>query len=213
MAPIDGVVSTRTVQFGQMVSSAISNVGGGTATMVLSDLSHMFVYASVDESDIGAVVVDQPAEITADAHPGKRFKGKVVRIATKGVNVTNVITFEVRIEVTSENKSLLKPEMTANVNIVTADKDSTLSVPATAITRQKGQSFVTVKKSVGSSEQVPVEVGMTEGSNVEILSGVNENDEVILQRSELDSRWRAGADQRKAPPVGMMMGAPRGGRR
>ena len=68
-APIDGVVSARNVQIGQIISSGISNVGGGTTTMILSDLSRIFVLASVDESDIGQVKAGQPATITADACP------------------------------------------------------------------------------------------------------------------------------------------------
>src|SRR5439155_4332181 len=94
-APMDGVVSALNVQIGVIIASGITNVAGGTTIMTLSDLSHVFVLASVDESDIGTIVVDQPAIITVDAYPGRQFKGKVVRIATKGVNVTNVVTFEV----------------------------------------------------------------------------------------------------------------------
>src|SRR5262249_12618539 len=116
-APMDGVVAALNVQIGTIISSGITNVGGGTTILSLSDLSHIFVLASVDESEIGSVAIDQQAVITVDAFPGRRFRGKVVRIATRGVNVSNVVTFEVKIEVLGENKTLLKPEMTANVQI------------------------------------------------------------------------------------------------
>ncbi|MCX6999121.1 MAG: efflux RND transporter periplasmic adaptor subunit [Candidatus Sumerlaeota bacterium] len=92
-SPIDGVVSARTVQVGQIISSGISNVGGGTTVLTLSDLSRIYVLASVDESDIGKVDEEQDVLITADAYPEKFFSGKVVRIATKGVNASNVVTF------------------------------------------------------------------------------------------------------------------------
>ena len=135
-APIDGIVTTRNVQIGQIISSGISNVGGGTTVLTLSDLSRIFVHASVDESDIGKVKVDQPAVITTDAFPQRKFRGQVVRIASRGVNSTNVVTFEVKIEVMDRNKSLLKPEMTANIEIIVAQKDAALLVPSEAIYRK-----------------------------------------------------------------------------
>ncbi|KPJ72139.1 MAG: hypothetical protein AMS14_08415, partial [Planctomycetes bacterium DG_20] len=88
VAPMDGVVTARNVQTGQIISSAISNVGGGTTVLTLSDLSRIFVKASVDESDIGKVAKDQPVIVTADAFPDTRFRGKVIRIAPRGVNVS-----------------------------------------------------------------------------------------------------------------------------
>src|SRR5207247_967479 len=126
LAPMDGVVAARTVQIGQIIASAISNVGGGTTVMTLSDLSHVFSMASVDESEIGKVQKGQSVTVTADAHRGRRFRGVVTRIATRGVNVSNVVTFEVQIEITDAKKALLKPEMTTNVEIIAAEKESAL---------------------------------------------------------------------------------------
>ena len=99
----------------------------------------------LDESDIGQIHLDQKAEITADSFPRKRFAGKVDRIATKGVSVSNVVTFEVRIELTSENRSLLKPLMTSNVTIVVSDKPDVLQIPANAVARKRDGEFVTLK--------------------------------------------------------------------
>ncbi len=212
VAPIDGVVATRAVQIGQIIASGVSNVGGGTAALTLSDLSQVFVYGSVDESEIGDVALDQRVEITADAFPRKIFDGKVVRIATKGVNVSNVVTFEVRIEVTSENKSLLKPEMTTNVDIIVGEKSDVLLVPVTAIVRTREGLTVSRKSADGSEEKVPVEAGISDGSQTEIVSGLAEGDEVIVRKTELDSRWRASSttQRRGGPP--MMFGGPRGRR-
>ena len=82
---MDGVVTDRKVQTGTIIASGVSNVGGGTTILTLSDLSRIYVLASVDESDIGKVQVGQPATITVDAYPSMQFAGKVVRIASKGV--------------------------------------------------------------------------------------------------------------------------------
>ncbi len=190
-APIDGVVSERNVQIGTIISSGITNVGGGTTVLLLSDLSRIFVLASVDESDIGRVQLDQDVQITVDAFPGVPFGGKVVRIATKGVNVSNVVTFEVKIEVTSENKSLLKPEMTANVQIVSDAREDVLLVPVKAISRRDHRSIAMVRRGGVTVEQ-EVQLGTTDGMQVEVVSGLAEGDVLVLQSSEPASRWRGG---------------------
>jgi HlyD family secretion protein len=219
-APIEGVIATRPVQVGNIISSGISNVGGGTTVMTLSDLSRIFCYATVDESDIGSVQVGQPAEITADSFPRKRFTGEVVRIATTGVNLQNVVTFQVRIEITSENKALLKPQMTTNVTVVIADKPDVLQIPANAVIRKKGGDTVKVKGDTPEGEERTIEIGISDGRSTEVVSGLKEGDEVIEQNPADETRWAAGQTpaQSKARQQMMMMrmggggGAPGGGR-
>jgi HlyD family secretion protein len=211
MSPMDGVVSAQNIQKGTIISSGITNVGGGTTILTLSDLSRIFVLASVDESDIGHVAIDQDVNITADAFAGRTFKGKVVRIATKGVNVSNVVTFEVKIEVIDPKKNLLKPEMTTNVQIVSAQRDDVLTVPANAVSRKNRETVATVVKSDGTNEERPVKVGLTDGEKWELVSGLSEG-EVVLVKNEQQSRWRA--DQPRTPGMGMgpMGGMMPGGR-
>ena len=215
-SPITGFVATRTVQIGQIISSGISNVGGGTTVLTISDLSRVFILGSVAEANIGSVELGQPAEIRADALPGKRFAGTVNRIATKGISLQGVVTFEVRIEVLDENRILLKPEMTGDVTIVIADKPDVLLAPATAISRNKGDTVATLKNPDGTVEENhAVETGITDGENTEIVAGLNEGDVVVLRRPEDESRWATG-DPRQAARQRMMMmrtvgGAGRGG--
>jgi multidrug efflux pump subunit AcrA (membrane-fusion protein) len=152
--------------------------------------------------------MDQPVTITVDAFPGKKFKGKVIRIATKGVNVSNVVTFEVKVEVTSDNKNLLKPEMTANVQIISASKDDVLVVPVTALTRKKGKMTATVKLADGQTEERTVQVGLTDGERYEVLSGLKEGETVVFKKDEPQSKWRAGG-----PRLGMFPGGGGGGRK
>ena len=211
VAPMDGVVTARTVQIGQIISSAISNVGGGTSALVLSDLSRLFVLAAVDESDIGNVAVGQEAQITADAFPGKRFRGKVERIASRGVNNQNVVTFEVKIEVLGRDKSVLKPEMTANVEIVTAEKTDALLVPSEAVTRKGRDRIVTVVKGTTNEERV-VTTGITDGQQLEILSGLEEGESVLVRKGEAESRWRSNGQRGGMSGARMMMGGGRGRR-
>jgi HlyD family secretion protein len=194
-SPIDGVVTARDVQIGQIVSSGISNVGGGTTALTISDLSRIFSLASVDEADIGKVAVDQQAEITVDAFPGKRFAGRVERIAIRGVNISNVVTFEVKIEVISSDKGLLRPEMTANVDIIAAARDNVLSVPADAVVRKGGRPHVTVVKTNDEKEDRSVETGISDGQRTEISTGVAAGETIVIHQGA-DSKWKGSARPR-----------------
>jgi HlyD family secretion protein len=187
-APMDGVITTLSIQKGTIISSSVSVVGG-TAGMVLSDLSHIFILADVDESEIGAVKKDQDVDIKADSYPGVHFSGKVFRIAPQGVNTSNVVTFEVKIEVTSKNKNLLLPQMTADVNIIQQRKQDVLQVPISAVQRKDKKQVVTIQNADGTTKEQEVALGITDGADYEVLSGLNEGDNVVLYRGAGDSRW------------------------
>jgi multidrug efflux pump subunit AcrA (membrane-fusion protein) len=210
-APIDGVVTALNVQSGTIIASGVSNVGGGTTIMTLSDLTHIFVVASVDEIDIGKVKLDQFARIDVDAFKGEQFRGKVTRIAPKGVNASNVVTFEVKMEIVSENKTLLRPEMTANIKIVAARKDDALTVPSDAVSHKDKQTVVTVLNGE-SQEDRPVEVGINNSQQVEVLSGLEEG-QVVVVHKDADSKWRGGQQQQPGGPPPAMRMMPRGGGR
>ena len=106
-------------------------------------------------------------------------------------------------------KELLKPEMTANVEIVAAEKDDVVLVPAEAVARQRGKQVVKVVASPGAApEEREVEIGVNDGTKVEIVKGLAEGETVVLNKSA-DSRWK-GAQQGQRPggPPPMMMGGP-----
>jgi multidrug resistance efflux pump len=192
-SPMDGIVSDLQVQLGTIVASGTNAVNGGTTIMTLTDLSHVFVMATVDESDIGGVKVDQPAFVTVDSYPGKTFKGKVVRVAVNGVNVSNVVTFEVKVEVLDKAKDLLKPEMTGNVKIVLEQRNDVLVVPAGAVTRQGRKAFVTMS----DGKERPVTLGVQGTETYEITSGLVKGDKILVSNSETPSVWRT--PERRGP--------------
>jgi HlyD family secretion protein len=207
-APMAGVLSDRMVQVGQIISSPTNNVSGGTALMTLSDLSRIFVLATVDESDIGKVRVGQPAQITVDAFPDDRFRGEVVRVATKGVVVSNVVTFEVKVEVLDESKTKLRPEMTADVDITAAEEESALLLPAAAVRGHGERAYVLKPVAGGEPERVPVRIGIQDGLNTQILSGLEENAEVLVSSEAGDGAWVRERGTNTGPPMGMMLGGP-----
>jgi HlyD family secretion protein len=203
LSPINAVVAECNVQEGQIIASGINNIGGGTTIMTLEDLDNIFVYASVDESDIGRIEPNQNASITVDAYPNMRFPGVVKRVAIKGITASNVVTFEVKIEVMGKNKHLLRPQMTANITITAADKDNALLVPAGALSRKKGgEWFVTVVKSDGTNEERKVVMGLTNGEMTEVLEGLKEGETVLIQKAGAQSQWQGGGGRERRGPMG-----------
>ncbi|MDX1920359.1 MAG: efflux RND transporter periplasmic adaptor subunit [Candidatus Caenarcaniphilales bacterium] len=195
-SPIAGVVTSRPAQIGLIVSSGINNVSGGTVLMTVADLSEIFTIASVDESDIGKIKLDQKVKVTADSFPGEEFEGKVVQIGTKGLNEANVVTFDVKILMLGIAKEKLKPEMTTNVEIIIEDKDDVLLVPVEAVIKRNDRDFVKLaegnKKSGGKKPKLKlVKTGITDGERIEIVAGLEEGQKIILQSKQPDkSRWK-----------------------
>ena len=129
------------ISTGYIVQSGTSGFSAGTTIMTLSDLSHIYVLASVAESDIGQVIdpntgTRQKVRITVDAYRDEIFEGEVVRVATIGVTASNVTTFEVKIEVTSDNRMKLKPQMTATASIICESRPSVLAIPVSAFSHE-----------------------------------------------------------------------------
>ena len=203
LSPMDGVVTASSVQIGQIISSGISNVGGGTTALIVSDLSRIFVLAAVDESDIGQVQVGQSVKVTADAFPGKRFDGSVVRIAPRGVNVSNVVTFEVKIEVTGPDKALLRPEMTANVEIIVAEKTRRAARPVGRHRAQgrQGHRDRQEGRRRDRGARGRASASATAGAT-EILSGLAEGELVVVSNGA-DSKWagQQGPARRPGMPI------------
>jgi HlyD family secretion protein len=194
-APMDGTVSALDVQIGTIVASGTNNVSGGTTILTLADLSRVFVNATVDEADIGGVRVGQKARVSVDSYPGRNFAGAVVRVAVKGATASNVVTFEVKVEITDEHKALLKPEMTANVAIIEADQADALMLPASAIQRLGRKNVVKLP----SGEQRQVELGIEGSEKVEIKSGLADGELVVANSGEQPSRWRVGTPGAMGP--------------
>ena len=171
LSPLDGRVIKRGVVQGQTVTTS-------SVMYALSD--DLIVKAQVDESDIGRIKVGQRAEITLDAYPGKKTMGTVFQILHEGVTVSNVITYYVKIR-PDNVPPYFKSEMTANINIIVRKASNAVLLPATALTDAEDGSRC-VYKSDGPGQPfklTPVQVGLDDGNNVEIVSGVAEGETVF----------------------------------
>jgi HlyD family secretion protein len=184
VAPMDGVILSRDVEMGDAVSSIL--VLGSTATLVMTegDTSEVYVQGKVDEADIAHVYLGQPARIKVESFRDRLFNGKVTKIAPMGVQKDNVTTFEVRVSINNPGGEL-KALMTANAEILLDEHKGVLNVPENAILydNQRNASVqVPDKHQKEGFRKVPVTIGLSNGSVTEIVSGLKEGDQVVLQQ-------------------------------
>ena len=178
-APITGVIIEKMVEEGQIIASGISNVNGGTALATIADMSRLFIIADIDETDIGSIKMGHEVTITADAFPDKKFKGVVKRIAPQGLVENSITIFKVKIEVLGKGRKILKPMMSANIDIVTDHIENAIICSRGGIREGENGKFAMVLKN-GEPKKMTIETGIKNPINAEITSGLFPDDEVIL---------------------------------
>jgi HlyD family secretion protein len=182
-SPIDGIILSRDVEVGDAVSSILVLGSSATLIMTLGDTSEVYVKGKVDESDIGKVYLGQPARIKVESFKDKTFNGKVTKISPMGVEKDNVTTFEVRVSINNPGGEL-KAAMTANAEIILEEHKSVLQIPEGAILYDKDKkASVEVPDPRGKEgkRKVAVNIGISNGAKTEMLGGLKEGDEVVLQ--------------------------------
>lgn len=183
VSPIDGVVLSRDVEVGTAVSSILILGSSATLVMTLGDIHQVYVKGKVDESDIGKVFLGQPARIKVESYKDKTFSGKVTKISPMGVEKDNVTTFEVRVSIDNSSGEL-KSQMTANAEILLEEHKGILMVPEGALIYDKDRKAsvqVPDPAAKDGHKKVDVTVGISNGSKTELLSGLKEGQQVILQ--------------------------------
>jgi HlyD family secretion protein len=189
-SPIDGVVLSKAVEEGQTVAASFNTP---ELFNIAQDLTDMRVIADIDEADIGGVKEGQRVTFTVDAFPDDKFEGQVTQVRQEATTTSNVVTYEVVIS--APNKDLkLKPGLTANVTIYTLEKNGVLAVPAKALRFTPNEALLKNGQQIEDLE-VPmkvwtlegntfkahkVEVGTTNGMLAEIVSGINEGTDVLV---------------------------------
>jgi HlyD family secretion protein len=128
------------------------------------------------------VEVGQEVEITFDAFPGRQFRGQVLEVPYQGTLSQNIVTYEVRISLEGAEGVALKPGMTANLRVVVARRQNVLLIPAMAVQQGEQGNIVMVQDSPQMPMMAtPVEVGFSDGVEVEVVRGLNEGDRVVIQ--------------------------------
>jgi HlyD family secretion protein len=182
-SPIDGIVLSRDVEIGDAVSSILVLGSSATLVMTLGDTSEVYVKGKVDESDIGKVYLGQPARIKVESFKDKTFTGKVTKISPMGVEKDNVTTFEVRVSINNP-EGVLKAMMTANAEIILEEHKNVLQIPEGSIIYDKDKKAsveVPDPKAKEGKRKLAVNIGISNGAKTELLQGLKEGDQVVLQ--------------------------------
>ncbi len=189
-APVDGTVTRVLVEVGQIVSSGITTIGGGTQVAALADLSRLSVQVDLPESDVGRVHPGQLTVVTCEAFPGRRFSGTVAAIASEGVREGRSVSFPVTIRLAGSDLPL-RPPMTVGVEITTVDEAAAITIPVEAVRRIDGRTEVVLRSAsaAASSGTRAVLVGGTDGRRQQILSGLDAGESVELPPAG-KIRWR-----------------------
>ena len=189
-SPIDGVVLSKSVEEGQTVAASFNTPELFT---IAQDLTNMRVIADIDEADIGGVLEGQRVTFTVDAFPDDRFDGSVTQVRQQPTTTSNVVTYEVVISAPNADLKL-KPGLTANVTIYTLEKNGVLTVPAKALRFMPNEALLSEQQTIDDVDAPQkvwtqqgnvfkahkVETGTTNGITTEILSGIEEGAEVLV---------------------------------
>lgn len=217
-SPIDGIVLERAVEEGETVAASFSTP---TLFTIANDLTQMEIEANVDEADIGKLRVGQRVEFTVDAFPGKTFNGEIREIRLLAVEESNVITYTVVINAPNPEK-ILMPGMTANVVFYVTEKKDIVVVPNRALEFTPGITVLQAyqeanpeakvsmpnpaEKAMSGPEKtvwikVPgaifprtVVAGETDEIHYEVISGIQEGEEVIISMSLVSDNGKADGD-------------------
>jgi membrane fusion protein, macrolide-specific efflux system len=195
VAPGNGLIILKNADAGQTVTQT---------DIILSMSDHLIVKANVDETDLSQVKLSQKVTIILDAFPNSPLDARVMHIGYDAKTVNNVTTYEVDV-IADKTPVFMKSGMTANVTFQIAEKDDTLTVPAAAIRREHKKTYVLIPNSEPGLEptQKEVELGISDGKKIEILSGVAEGDTILTAAVRSLSQKK---DDYNTSPFGSMNG-------
>jgi len=183
VSPIDGVVLSRDSEIGTAVSSILLAGASATLIMTIGDLNEVYVKGKADESDVGKLYLGQPARITVESFKDQKFEGHVTKISPLGTEKDNVTTFEVRVSISNE-RHILKAQMTANAEILLEEHKHVLAIPEGAIVYNKDKSTAVQIPDPTSEKgfrKVAIVTGIGNGAKTEVVKGLTEGQQVILQ--------------------------------
>ncbi|MHB8843050.1 MAG: efflux RND transporter periplasmic adaptor subunit, partial [Candidatus Aquicultor sp.] len=152
--------------------------------MVIGNTARMTIEAQVEEIDIAKVSIGQKVKATFDALEGREFYGAVDSISVRAkVDQNGVVTYLVR-AVVENNDGAIKDGMTAHVDFILKQAKNVLLVPVKAVTRVNGKPTVIVQRADGAFQTKIIELGLTDGTSVEVKRGLSETDKVVAKKEE-----------------------------
>jgi len=164
---------------------------GGSAFMVINNISTFQVVVPFEESDAAKVAPNQKVQVSFDALPDLTRDGTVLSIAPGGVDISGVTNYYATILLTDSDPRL-KTGQTAEAGVLVADLENVLVVPNSAVIKQGGRSFVNAPGPDGKPTQVPFQPGLVGDDNTQVLSGLNEGQEIQLPQAQVSGSPSSG---------------------
>jgi len=176
-ASTEGVIGSVSTQKGETVASAFTS----PTFVTIIDLDRLEVWAYIDETDIGRIEVGQKASFTVDTYPETEFSGTVMAIYPKAEIQNNVVNYITIIKIEKQIDKILRPEMTTSINVYMEKHENAVTVTSKALIRKSGKYYV---KKLQNNKVIEVEVktGLRQNGYVEILNGLSEGDQVIIDK-------------------------------
>lgn len=178
-ATVAGTLLEIPVREGDQVIQS-NNFNDGTTIATIADLGKMIFEGKVDEGEVGKLEIGMPLEISLGAIEDEKFEAKLKFIAPKGIEESGAVQFKIEGDVVVEGDFMIRAGYSANASLVLEKKDSVMVIPEALLQFDKETDEPYVEVAVGDQkfERKEVEIGISDGVNVEIISGITEEDEV-----------------------------------
>ena len=180
-ATVDGTILEIPVEVGDQVIQS-NNFNDGTTIATIADLSQMIFEGKVDEGEVGKLRLGMPLEISLGAIENQKFEALLKFIAPKGVEEAGAVQFKIEGDVKVNDSIFIRAGYSANASLVLEKRDSILVIPEALLQFDKETDKPYVELSVGDQkfERKDIEIGISDGVNVEIISGLTESDNVKI---------------------------------
>ena len=178
-ATVTGTLLEIPVREGDQVIQS-NNFNDGTTIATIADLSKMIFEGKVDEGEVGKLEIGMPLEISLGAIEDQKFEAKLKFIAPKGIEESGAVQFKIEGDMVVEGDFMIRAGYSANASLVLEKKDSVMVIPEALLQFDKKTDEPYVEVAIGDQkfERKEVEIGISDGVNVEIISGITEEDEV-----------------------------------
>jgi HlyD family secretion protein len=178
-ATVAGTVLQIPVEEGDQVIQA-NNFNAGTTIAFIADLGKMIFEGQVDEGEVGKLKLGTPLKISLGALEGEELDAKLKFIAPKGVEETGAVQFKIEGDVEVKEDVFIRAGYSANASMILEKKDSILVIPEALLQFDKKTNKPYVEVATGDQkfERKDIEIGISDGINVEVVSGISEEDEV-----------------------------------
>nr|NIM48957.1 HlyD family efflux transporter periplasmic adaptor subunit [Gemmatimonadales bacterium] len=157
----------------------LSTYQEGTVLMTMAEMNRLVFRGTVDEIDVGRLDEGQAVEIKIGALPDAVVEGVLHRISLKARTEDNSTVFPVEITLTDTHGTVLRAGYSANADVIIARRDSVLMIPERLVTFSGDSATVTVLLPDGRTEERLIEAGLSDAINLEVLSGLREDEQVV----------------------------------